>query len=40
MKKLLSIAGVVVIITAIIGTIAAHRRKSVGRSDSYASVKV
>ena len=33
MKKLLSIAGVVAIITAIIGTIAAHCRKSVGSMD-------
>lgn len=40
MKKILPIAGTVAIITVIIGIITAHRRKSAGRSASYASVKV
>ena len=39
MKKVLPIAGAA-IITVIIGTISVYRRKSAGRSASYASIKV
>ena len=39
-KKLLPIAGAVAIITAIIGTIVAHCRKSGSKSARYASIKV